>query len=368
MSISCDCHLDPGPFSAAGAGAALAIAVERAPEPPRQRTEAQREASRRNGARSRGPVTAEGRRRSAMNAIRHGLSGTNVVLPGPETEEREAILASYRLKFAPNDPFEDEFLRQMATAKIGELRCQRFAASLIEIAAFENDAGFEKKLTIQSGLSARHAMGFAIEVDRSEALEYIRRYLDMHIRHWHRAWKALQSEQARRQAAGPDEGPKKPNEPEPAPQPDPTPVPDQGRTTDAPGDVGSSGRVDRPLVQNPDRDGVARTPRVSAGSFRTPAVREGRTPSSYDRPSDASPRCCRNAARGSRADEIPALWTANRKDSDPIVPSTPAITRVLRDCFGHSSVSRLAPVKTAAARHSAPDTPVFSGRAMRSSA
>ena len=48
---------------------------------PVPRTPAQREASRRNGVRSCGPKTAEGKSRSRLNAIRHGLLAKVIVPP-----------------------------------------------------------------------------------------------------------------------------------------------------------------------------------------------------------------------------------------------------------------------------------------------
>ncbi|ADO73848.1 uncharacterized protein STAUR_6091 [Stigmatella aurantiaca DW4/3-1] len=65
------------------------------------RSALQAAASALNGARSKGPKTSEGKSRSAMNALRHGLSANNLLLPGEDAQEYESHLDGYFTTFAP---------------------------------------------------------------------------------------------------------------------------------------------------------------------------------------------------------------------------------------------------------------------------
>ena len=54
--------------------------VDRNKPAPAQRSEKQREAARLNGAKTRGPVTPEGKRNSSLNGLRHNLCSVSLVL------------------------------------------------------------------------------------------------------------------------------------------------------------------------------------------------------------------------------------------------------------------------------------------------
>jgi len=73
-------------------------------------------ASRANGARSLGPKTPAGRRRSALNATRHGLLARCVLLSGESPEAFQAMLAEYLGRFVPGDGVECGFIEEMAAA------------------------------------------------------------------------------------------------------------------------------------------------------------------------------------------------------------------------------------------------------------
>jgi hypothetical protein len=48
-----------------------------------------------------GPKTPEGKSRSSMNALRHGLSANNLLLPGEDAQQYESHLDGYFTSFAP---------------------------------------------------------------------------------------------------------------------------------------------------------------------------------------------------------------------------------------------------------------------------
>jgi hypothetical protein len=88
----------------------------------RPRTEAQLEASRTNGALSKGPVTDEGKAISSLNATRHGLLSGSALLPGEEKEEYERLLAIAIAKYEPEDEEELHLVNLMVFHQWRQLR------------------------------------------------------------------------------------------------------------------------------------------------------------------------------------------------------------------------------------------------------
>ena len=82
------------------------------------RTPAQIEASKKNGAKSKGPTTTEGRARSSQNSLRHGLTSHKVVvMDGESKEEWESFQREFILKFQPRDFVEERIVIEMAVCR-----------------------------------------------------------------------------------------------------------------------------------------------------------------------------------------------------------------------------------------------------------
>jgi hypothetical protein len=70
-----------------------------------------------NGAKSQGPVTSEGKARSAQNSLRHGLTSKALIIPGESREEYNALFAAHVERFQPADPVELPLVEAMADAR-----------------------------------------------------------------------------------------------------------------------------------------------------------------------------------------------------------------------------------------------------------
>jgi len=159
-------------------------------------TELQIQASRATGARSCGPVTAQGKLNSSKNNTRHGLLARTIVMDSESLEGFEQLLDSYREEFDPQTATETSLVETMAIARWRYLRvCHMQRATLdIEMARQESSA---------SAPPIRAVGVFRTLSDNSRALDLLLRYETAFERQFTRALRALLQLQSR-PGRGPD--------------------------------------------------------------------------------------------------------------------------------------------------------------------
>jgi hypothetical protein len=105
----------------------------RSPGTAVQISNARVEASRKNGAKSRGPKTAAGKARSAQNALRHGLRAQKyLVLPEEDAAEFAALEAALLEELAPVGALQTVLARRVAVAAWRLARADRLEIELFE--------------------------------------------------------------------------------------------------------------------------------------------------------------------------------------------------------------------------------------------
>ena len=100
---------------------------------------ARAEASRRNGAKSRGPRTPEGKARAAQNALKHGMRAQRyVVLPDEDAVEFAQLQAALVEELAPVGALQIVLARRVAVAAWRFARADRMEAELFAERRWEN--------------------------------------------------------------------------------------------------------------------------------------------------------------------------------------------------------------------------------------
>ncbi len=202
-------------------------------------SERQRQASRTNGSKSRGPVTPEGKIASSRNAITHGMLSGTVVLKGESTDRFVGLLTALLEEFQPQTPFEESLIENMAVARWRQMRIWG-----MEKASMDHEMRRQAQMPNCTALdptdesadaATRAAIAFRTLSDDSRSLELINRYESRYDRQYLRAHRRFLDVRDRRtpptvqRPEPPDhEGTfpaEKPVEPQPAPPEPETKIP-----------------------------------------------------------------------------------------------------------------------------------------------
>lgn len=122
--------------------------------------------------RKRGPATPEGKARSAMNALKHGLRARGfVLLPEEDPAEWEEHLADLRSCLAPEDAAEEKLVSALAVAMWNEIRADRTEAGVLTAIPLDGAHGRDLKdarSRLSLGTAIRYASAAGMATQRAQ--------------------------------------------------------------------------------------------------------------------------------------------------------------------------------------------------------
>jgi hypothetical protein len=147
-------------------------------------------ASRRNGARSKGPKTPEGKARSSMNALKHGLTALRwMVLYDEDMDDFDALIEVWAARFEPAEPCEALLVRRLAEADWRLRRASRIEFEMFDSYQYQDDDGHNPL-----------ALALIRDGHGANAFGNLLRYRGGAEREFHRLYKMLSEAKARREA------------------------------------------------------------------------------------------------------------------------------------------------------------------------
>jgi hypothetical protein len=144
-------------------------------------SEKQKAASRANGAKSRGPVTPEGKLRSSRSNVEHGMLARTVVLDVESRPRFDALMTSLQEELKPETTIENLLIHKMAAAHWRLMRVWGMERS--GLSQEVNDAGPSDALAV--GKSGAHLNEYEMRFDRqfTRALDRFEKFRATRTRH-----------------------------------------------------------------------------------------------------------------------------------------------------------------------------------------
>jgi hypothetical protein len=162
------------------------------------RTDKQNEASRRNGGKSQGPVTEEGKANSAQNAVSHNIcTGHLVLLNNEDPREFHRLMDDYILRFQPVDGVELDLVHKMIAATWREKRVTAMETALFELEILRQQPDVDDQY-LEISPAARQCLALFGSDDTKSAAALLHRYGSTARRAYTSAFRALRELQGDR--------------------------------------------------------------------------------------------------------------------------------------------------------------------------
>jgi len=153
-------------------------------------SEARSEAARRNGAKSNGPKTPEGKAISSANSLRHGMTAKAILLTSENPEAYTQLAGAYYVKFQPTDDVECDLIDEMVIAKWRQRRDWSNEAALFDLEMDHQTKKVDSEYT-KIDHACRYALAFRALADESKSIQLLIRYETGHRRSYYKALDTL---------------------------------------------------------------------------------------------------------------------------------------------------------------------------------
>jgi hypothetical protein len=171
---------------------------------------------------SNGPITPEGKAKSAANSLKHGLncsSINNLVLATERQEDLDILIAEYIQRFHPANTPELELVHQMISARWRLRRLRSMETEIFDMRVEEHGM-FNKERHEQRSPERKQAVAFQSLANTTQTLTQLSRYEARLERSYDRAFESLNK--LRALPPPPETEPQPVESPEPVLQNEPT--------------------------------------------------------------------------------------------------------------------------------------------------
>src|SRR6266581_1016019 len=178
-------------------------------------TERQSESARINGAKSRGPKSAEGKKKSSRNSLSHGCTASHtIILACEDPEDFERMVEKYDNMYKPVTLEEQDLVAEMISARWRIRRATGIETNLIDCEMVTEEPKLKQKFAeVDCGMVL--ASAFRSLADESHSMTMLNRY-ESRLRRIHKQAHAMLLRLR-------EQRPSEPAPPEPPPAPAPTP-------------------------------------------------------------------------------------------------------------------------------------------------